>query len=208
MKTQKLVLYGINVHELPIRVDDSVATPNYTRLNTGRHLENKMLGCVLHHTAGFNSRVTLTSTRGENRVSCHDIILQDGTIQHLSKGERWVTWHAGGSIWPSIGVKTPQQNLNRFTYGIEFETPHPGQGPQVLTEQQVRTFAIWGKALADAFGWTANRFRTHQMVDSISPTSHGKIDILPSEWKRVMSAAIQRGLVNDLPDNINPFKMP
>jgi N-acetylmuramoyl-L-alanine amidase len=125
------------------------------------HFTDKMLNpriIILHATAGVDSRDHLTTT-SKNLVSCHRLIMKDGTQYKIVQDNR-IAHHAGFS---RIGNDI---DLNPIAFGIELENLNNGRDPYPTNQINVCARLIvekWG-------GWGFTPVLPHSIVDTMGKT--------------------------------------
>ena len=150
---------------------------------------NRVEGVVLHHTAEPTVERSLeVLTSPERGVSTHVVIDTDGTRYVMAEPEV-VTYHAG------LSILNGKERCNYFTIGIEF------QGNTVerpLTEDQINSAVEYLLPIMAKYRIPLENVVTHEMVRTAykkkypKKKCYGKVDITPTEYRRVMAALKSR----------------
>lgn len=156
----------------------SYPTPNYARDKV-----NDVRGVILHHTAEPTvERSLAVLTSKEKGVGTHVVIDTDGT-RYIMCAPTVVTYHAGYSILAG------REGCNQFTIGIEFQG---NTLEKPLTDDQIASAIEYLRPIIHQYGIPVENIVTHEMVRNAYKKKYpnkrisGKVDITPTEYKRVM----------------------
>jgi len=155
-------------------------TPNYDR-----ERRNTVEGVILHHTAEPTIQRSLgVLTSRQKGVGTHCVIDLDGTRYIMCKPEV-VTYHAGKSILNG------KESCNNFTIGIEFQG---NTLEKPLTTDQINSAVEYLLPIMAKYRIPLSNVVTHEMVRNAykrkypNKKCYGKVDITPTEYRRVMKA--------------------
>lgn len=156
----------------------SYPTPNYARDKV-----NDVRGVILHHTAEPTMERSLAVlTSKEKGVGTHVVIDTDGT-RYVMCAPTVVTYHAGYSILAG------RESCNQFTIGIEFQG---NTLEKPLTDDQIASAIEYLRPIIKQYDIPVENIVTHEMVRNAYKKKYpnkrisGKVDITPTEYKRVM----------------------
>jgi len=162
-------------------------TPNYDR-----ERRNTVEGVILHHTAEPTIQRSLgVLTSRQKGVGTHCVIDLDGT-RYIMCAPEVVTYHAGKSILNG------KESCNNFTIGIEFQG---NTLEKPLTKDQISSAVEYLLPIMAKYRIPLSNVVTHEMVRNAykrkypNKKCYGKVDITPTEYRRVMKA-LKRALNN------------
>ncbi len=160
--------------------EKSYPTPNVDPVKV-----NEVKGIILHHTAEPTvERSLFVLTKGERGVGTHVVIDTDGTRYIMCRPDQ-VTYHAGKSYLAG------REGCNNFTVGIELQG---NTLEKPLTEDQINSAVEYMLPLIAKYNIPLENIVTHEMIRKAYKKRHprervyDKVDITPTEYKRVMAA--------------------
>lgn len=163
---------------------------SYPTPNTDPSRVNEVRGVILHHTAEPTAQRSLEVLTSRKRgVGTHVVIDTDGT-RYVMCEPRVVTFHAGNSILNG------REGCNGFTVGIEFQG---NTLVEPLTQDQINSAVEYLLPIMHEYDIPLENVVTHEMVRNAYKKRYprrrcyGKVDITPTEHKRVI-AALQAAL--------------
>lgn len=146
---------------------------------------NEVRGVILHHTAEPTAQRSLDVLTSRRRgVGTHVVIDTDGT-RYVMCEPRVVTFHAGNSILNG------REGCNGFTVGIEFQG---NTLVEPLTQDQIDSAIEYLLPIIREYNIPLENVVTHEMVRQAYKRRYprrrcySKVDITPTEYKRVITA--------------------